>query len=300
MRKKAVPNLRAAAEAALDNTSRPDLTFGELCRAFLAGRLDGSDCQLRKWSEQFGDMNAWAITKEQLDAAGTALIAAGFKESTVNRNMASLGSVYRWAKKRGLPPRGFASPTLALIRYEETPKAVFLTDKELEALLDACLGVKDRRFEALIRLLAETGARRGEVLDRLWGECDLDRREIAVGRTKTGTARILHFSEATATLMRRAWQEPEREPGMLMFASRRRPGQPIEFKRHWRYVTATIGRPDLRLHDLRHHRAKKLIASGVPIAVASQALGHSSLILHRRYGHLDNSHLKQAVETSWG
>jgi hypothetical protein len=42
-----------------------------------------------------------------------------------------------------------------------------------------------------------------------------------------------------------------------------------------------------------------LIESGSTLAVAAQALGHSSLILHRRYGHLENAAIEHAVKASW-
>ena len=64
-------------------------------------------------------------------------------------------------------------------------------------------------------------------------------------------------------------------------------------------LTAAICRNDLRLHDLRHYRAKLLIESGSTVAVAAQALGHSSLILHRRYGHMESKAVQSAVQTSW-
>ena len=85
----------------------------------------------------------------------------------------------------------------------------------------------------------------------------------------------------------------------LLFESRRRPGQPTDYRRQWYELTAAIGRPDLHMHDLRHHRAAELLKAGNTIAVAAQVLGHSSLILQRRYGHLETATLRAATEASW-
>lgn len=174
---------------------------------------------------------------------------------------------------------------------------VELSDNELQKLIDAAMAVRDRRFCVLIRLLAETGARRGEVLERRWRDVDLDAHTIVAERTKTGIPRVLKFSSATADLIRRVWAK--RDADDLLFDSLRAKGAPQSFKRHWLTITKAVGRPDLRMHDLRHQRAKKMISSGTPFALAAQALGHSSLILHRRYGHLENATIHAAVEKLW-
>ena len=85
----------------------------------------------------------------------------------------------------------------------------------------------------------------------------------------------------------------------MLFASTRAPSKPTNYRKSWKQITEAAGVPNLRLHDLRHHRAKQLLAAGVTIGVASQALGHSSLILQRRYGHLESKTTKQALELSW-
>ena len=91
----------------------------------------------------------------------------------------------------------------------------------------------------------------------------------------------------------------DRKPDDLPFGSFRAPGAIVDFKKNWNKLRAAIGRPDLRLHDLRHHRAKLLLQSGATLAVASQVLGNSSLVLYRRYGHLESGAISNAVRKSW-
>jgi integrase len=277
-----------------------DLLFSELCRAYSSTHYDGSDLQLRKWIDLFEGRLAWSVTSEELHRAGVAMIEHGYARATVNRNISQIGSLYKWAARRRIAPVGFRSPTLGMIRYEEGLRRVELSDDEVAKLIDGANAVKDRRFAVLVRLLVDTGARRGEVLERTWGQVDMERCEILAPITKTGTPRVLFFSEETKSFMERVWsrQEMENEEGML-FESKRVAMQPIAFKRHWQWLVASIGRPDLRMHDLRHHRAKQMLDKGAPIAVAAQALGHSSQILARRYGHLETSSMKRVVTQSW-
>ncbi|MEN9419320.1 MAG: Phage integrase, N-terminal SAM-like domain [Pseudomonadota bacterium] len=89
-------DLAAAVAAAAEQPVTP-LTLSELVRGFAVSSLTDYDFRLRKWLDAFGSMSAWVVTPEQLDAAAQALLAAGYKPSTVNRDLSSLGSAYRWA-----------------------------------------------------------------------------------------------------------------------------------------------------------------------------------------------------------
>ncbi len=71
-------------------------------------------------------------------------------------------------------------------------------------------------------------------------------------------------------------------------------------------VTRLFGRPcpnaglrRVRLHDLRHGQASLLLAAGVPLAVVSKRLGHSSISLaNDTYSHLQEGVGREAAERS--
>jgi integrase len=290
-------NLRQAMAQVTEHIAA-EMTLAELVKAYCAVQFDGADLRLRKWVDCFGNESAWAITTRQISLAAEAMMQSGlYKASTINRDTSTLGTVYKWAMRRHLAPTGFVSPTIGLQRYEESIRRVEIKDKEIADLLDGAKAFADRRFGVLVRLLIETGARRGEIMQRRWGDVDLEARAITADTTKTGHPRVLFFSEATAELMRRVW--PRRPEAELLFESRRVAGQVIDYRRQWAELTEAIGRPELHMHDLRHHRAAELLKAGTTVAVAAQVLGHSSLILQRRYGHLETATLRAATEASW-
>ncbi len=289
-------NLRAAM-ARVGEHKAADMTFAELADAYCAVQFDGADLRLRKWTEAFGRSSAWALTTREISLAAEAMLQSGqYKASTINRDTSTIGTLYKWAARRHLAPAGFVSPTLGLQRYEEAIRRVEITDREIRSILKGAHAYADRRFAVYIRLLVETGGRRGEVRERCWRDIDLATRTITVMETKTDKPRQLFFSEETAALIQRVW--PKRDPNALVFTGKV-PGQPIDYRVAWAKLTKAIGRPDLHQHDLRHHRAAELLRSGVTLAVASQVLGHSSLILQRRYGHLESRTLREATENSW-
>jgi integrase len=228
-------NLRAALDAQPHENSSVQMTFEELARAYLSVHFQGANMQLRKWIELFGQISAWEVSSEQIARAGIAMIDNGYSQSTVNRNLSQIGSVYRWAKRRLLTPVGFVSPTLSQHRYEEPIRRVTLSDEEAQRLIDGAAAEKDRRFQVLIRLAIETGARYSEFAERYWADVDLDACTIEVIDTKTGKPRLLFFSQETATLMRRVW--PNRPANKLLFESDRSPGAVKVFTKPWEIVS---------------------------------------------------------------
>lgn len=285
-----------AAVASVADTVAAEISFSELVKAYSAVQFDGADLRLRKWVEAFGHHSAWELTTEMLANAADAMLGHGYKPSSVNRDTSSIGTIYRWAARRRLCPKGFRSPTIGLERFEEGVRVVSITSEEIGALLAGAHAFSDKRFAPYVRLLAETGCRKGELLGRRWCDVDLASGQILVETTKTGVPRVLFFSVETAELMKRVW--PKRDADRLLFEGRI-PGKAISYRRQWAELTTAVGRPDLHQHDLRHYRAAELLKAGNTIAVASQVLGHSSLILQRRYGHLETAHLRSAMQASW-
>ncbi|MFG2045625.1 tyrosine-type recombinase/integrase [Dactylosporangium sp. NPDC048998] len=64
-------------------------------------------------------------------------------------------------------------------------------------------------------------------------------------------------------------------------------------------LTADAGLPRIRVHDLRHLAATLVITSGVPLAVVSKTLRHSTLsVTVNIYGHLTRQAAHDAVEAT--
>jgi len=291
-------NLASATEAVPDREVI-ELTFGELLDAFIAAHPCDSTGRLRKWRDAFGCGAAWSIERDMLARAAEAMLAAGYSPSSVNRDLSAIGSAFKWAAEvRKITPRGFRSPTRDLRRYKESMRVITMSVEQEQQLRDNALAFRDRRFGVLVALLLDSGARPGEVLERTWNEFDIEQQEIVLPEevTKTGRARVLHFSASTARLIERVRPAASMR-GERAFAGRA--GSIKDYDKSWAALVASVGRPELHMYDLRHVAAARLLNSGVSAAVASQVLGNSSLVLHRRYGHLERSALKRAQRQAW-
>lgn len=289
----------ATAVRAVPEQPAAELTLAELVGAYVVATLDvGGEQRLRKWVAAFGHVPAWTLSYEQLEPAARAMIEHGYARATVNRDLSSLGSCYRWAKDRRLTPRGFKSPTLGVKRFDEGIRRIHVTRDQLLALRARAIACKDRRFGAFVGLLIDTGARKSELLERRWYEVNLDKREILAPTTKNGTPRVLFFTPETRELILRSFSESQRHPGAMLFEGRV-PGQCISYRRIWNTTTAEVGLRNFHMHDVRHAAAANLLRAGVTLGVAAQVLGHDPSVLARRYGHLETASLRQAQEASW-
>lgn len=295
----------AAAMNAVETPEVEELTFGELLRGYcaVAGRDPNDAMRLRKWIEAFGTRSAWEITGADLTVAVIGMVQSKqFKPATVNRDLASVGSAYKWAitEKRSAPT-GFVSPTIGVKRADasDSIRRVFIDADKMQKLRDLALINKsntDRRFGLFVHLLADTGARKSELYERTWADMNLERREIILHDSKTGVPRVLHFSPATAKLIARIC--PVRRPELLMFPGRV-PSEPINYRSSWARLTTEVGLEGLHMHDLRHDRARTLLVEGTSVALAASLMGHSPEMLTRRYGHLALTDQKRAVEKTW-
>jgi integrase len=64
----------------------------------------------------------------------------------------------------------------------------------------------------------------------------------------------------------------------------------------WREAIAAIGRPELRVHDLRHTAASVWLGSGADPKVVQRVLGHASAAMTMNlYGHLIDQNLWAAA-----
>ena len=160
---------------------------------------------------------------------------------------------------------------------------------------------EDPEFGLFVRLAAVTGCRRGELCGLQWhdflGTDLLVRRSVVKGEdalhikeTKTNRERRIALDAATiAAVEAQKERELERlaECGVdevaddaFVFA------RDVEGKVPWRPDSGTterfmklrdqVGLPKVRLHDLRHFVATRLLDAGVPVRSVSERLGHAS------------------------
>lgn len=168
-----------------------------------------------------------------------------------------------------------------------------------------------------VLLALSLGMRRGEILGLTWDNIDLTNQKLLISgqlartpngvqvtSTKSATSRrplplvpsIVSALEAHKRLQDQQKQcagKDYQDQGLVCCHSDGKPILPDYFSQAYRRFTDRHGFPDLRFHDLRHTFASLALSKGVPMAVVSSLLGHSSIsITVDIYGHItDNAKL---------
>ena len=67
------------------------------------------------------------------------------------------------------------------------------------------------------------------------------------------------------------------------------------------FMSARVaGLKDLRIHDLRHVFASKMVMNGTSLYITGELLGHRTPNMTKRYSHLVPDTLRKAVNEVWG
>ena len=160
------------------------------------------------------------------------------------------------------------------------------------------------RLGALYELIAMTGLRRGEAIGLRWSDIDLERgllvvrqqivqlgHQTAVARPKTAsgehrrvdlderTVRTLIAHEFAQAAERATWGQAYADSGLVFTRENGSALHPEFVTRHFAVLARAAKLRPIRLHDLRHGQASLMLAAGVPMAVVSKRLGHSSLAI---------------------
>ncbi|HVW32424.1 MAG TPA: site-specific integrase [Acidimicrobiia bacterium] len=282
-------------------------TVGELLEQWMAhieadaapSTMAGYRVYLRNWIlPHLGEKKLDRLGPADLDRF-YALLRKHMKPASVHKVhailRAALGQAVRW-RMITENPASFASPP----RIRRPP--INPPSPEDVAVLLAAADERDPDLGMFVRMAAVTGARRGELCALRWSDLDLERGEVVISRSLThGTNELVEKStkthrsrrialdggtvEALARHRRRAEQraatcETTLAADPYLFA------RDIEGREPWRpdsgatsrfaSLRRRVGLDTVRLHDLRHYVATRLLDGGLPVRAVSERLGHSN------------------------
>uniref|UniRef100_UPI00333FC84E tyrosine-type recombinase/integrase n=1 Tax=Castellaniella defragrans TaxID=75697 RepID=UPI00333FC84E len=196
--------------------------------------------------------------------------AGAWKAATIKQRIALLRAACRliWRDRRLQIPDPASHLTMPEVN---NARQEYITRPEV---LRMCRAISKREARRIILIAFYSGMRRGEI----W------RARVVAGRfvlpdTKNGDPRIVPVVGKVAGYARKL-------PPTISYRSLM-----IWLKKG----AAAIGRPDLRLHDLRHSTASNMVQAGVPLYTVGKVLGHKSQASTARYSHLGTQDLTDAL-----
>ena len=124
---------------------------------------------------------------------------------------------------------------------------------------------------------------------------DLKNDIIAIKGTKTKYDRYIPISKPLKELLSGIEKNQDN-----LYVFNRNGGKLGDFKRSFHTACRDAGLKDLRIHDLRHVFASKMVMNGTSLYITGELLGHRTTQMTKRYSHLVPDTLKKAVDDVWG
>jgi len=219
------------------------------------------------------------VTTDKVDALVHHLTTCGNSAATVNRKLAALSKLMKFALGRGIITR---KPLIERKR-ESAGRLRWYTREEEERIL-AAAGTPE--MHDLLLFLFDTGCRLSEALKLRW--TDVDDVYARLHETKGGGSRAVPITGRGRSMLKSKDRSSE-----LVFGGVDR----FAVHKSWERIrkAAEITGDDAVIHTIRHTCASRLVQAGVGIQVVQQWLGHKSLTMTLRYAHLAPHNILHAV-----
>ena len=258
----------------------------------------GYEVVARSIAAHVGEVPLGSLTPTDVERMTAAMVTAGRTGRTAGMARKVLRLSLRQAIRDGLVARNVAAEARPP-RVERYP-ARTLTAPEARRLIET---TRDDELGPLWAVLISTGLRQGEALGLAWRDVTADtltvrqsltrgwdgrltlgppksdrsRRTIALpNAARDALERQRAAQDAASAAAGTAWQDRD---GLVFTDAVGRPLVGRHVTPALKAALARAGLPDIRCHDLRHTAATLQLAAGVPLAVISRTLGHSTLAI---------------------
>ena len=206
---------------------------------------------------------------------------------SINIETGTIRHFFNFCIKKGYLAK---NPATGIKKLNELSRLKTLSDEGIEKLI---AGATNKLTKDLITFLIYTGCRKGEALNLKWDDVDMQNDVIAIKGTKTKYDRYIPISKPLKELLSGIEKKSE-----YVFTGIN--GKIKEFKDSFKAACRNAGLKDLRIHDLRHVFASKMVMNGTSLYITGELLGHRTTQMTKRYSHLMPDTLKKAVDEVWG
>lgn len=278
------------------NNDRPRHRLPEVVERFFAettikkGTRRTYTSNSRNWIAAFGDLHLDEIDRGVIAAFISQRKKAKVTDTTIRRDIAFLGTVFSMAIGWGWADTNPVTAYSKRFLKESPPRTRFLTRAEFKRLH----AVAHADLKPIITVAVETGMRKEEMLGLTVDSIDLRRREVHLQETKTNSPRRVPLSDKAIATITDLLAKPNRPASRYLFckpdASRM-----LCNKKAFRTACDRAGIVDFRFHDLRHTFASWWVQGGGDLYKLSRVLGHRTLQMTARYGHLRTDDLHEEI-----
>jgi integrase len=284
-------------------THADTLTFDALAKDFITdyevnGRrsVEKAKWIVQKLAEVFRGWKAVNITTPAIRTYIERRQREGFKNATINRDLAALKRMFRLAVDAKLLSHDHL-PRIELLK-EAPPRSGFFEWEAFQLVLRHL----PARIKPIALLAYELGWRLREVLGLQWHQINLDEGwvRLAPGTTKNDEGRVAYLSPDLLTTLRAQHamtRELEHTAALIVPWCFHRNGRRIGgFRKVWDKACRQAGAPGMVFHDLRRTAIRNMVRAGIPERVAMQISGHKTRSIFERYNVTSEADLKDAAK----
>ena len=206
----------------------------------------------------------------------------------INLEIATLRHFFNYCIKSGYAEK---NPAAGIKKLSELSRLKTLSDGDIEKLI---VGATNKLTRDIISFLIYTGCRKGEALNLKWADVDLQNDVIAIKGTKTKYDRYIPISKPLKVLLSGIEKNQD-----SLYVFERNGAKLTDFKRSFQTACRNAVLKDLRIHDLRHVFASKMVMNGTSLYITGELLGHRTTQMTKRYSHLVPETLRKAVNDVW-
>lgn len=283
-------------------TTRQSPTVSDLCHKYIfehskahkkARSIELEEFYIRKYIRPLiGSLKTISVTKADVSKLHISMKAT---PTQANRILQTLSKMFNLAETWGLRPP-YSNPVKGIQRYKEESRERFLTDGEIQTLIQTLDRLEKDKSESiyilnLIRLLMLTGARLSEIRTAKWEWVDFKNGLLNLPDSKTGK-KTIYLSPAALQVLENTPQQKD-NPYIILGHIK---GHALHnAQKPWRRIRQLAGLEGLRIHDLRHTFASLCIAQGFSLQMVAKLLGHADTRMSERYAHLTKTSIQDAA-----
>jgi integrase len=251
--------------------------------------IDGIESMIAAWVDEYGTERLRGFGYLHITAMRDKLLGQGLSAARANRYLSAMRRCWNW----GNPHYVQTAWPQKIMLEERKPEEInehYGTSEATVADVHAVIAATDARSESLgtlVRFLVGTGVRLSQALAVRWTDIDAKAGSVAIrGQKRQPPRRVAMLTPALEALERS--RTIKHVSGRVFWQFKDRKAM------RWEWVCARKTFPEslrkLRLHDCRHLCASFLATQGASHVELAAQLGHSTLVMVKRYAHLAGGH----------
>lgn len=245
---------------------------------------------------KFGHKALSSINRRETQVFHNALLFEGLSPASADHHIKLLRRVLNLAVQWELLDKNPLKGIPLLMVNNEVEN--YLDEDQTQALLEVLKTDANRSVGHILMFLISTGARLNEALTATWKNVSIEGGvwKVDATRSKSKKVRSIPLNDSALWVLEQLASKGRSEylfPSPVK-ADAGKDEPYLTITRAWYRIRKLAG-VDVRIHDLRHGFASRLVCKGRSLYEVQQILGHSDPKVTMRYAHLSSKALQEAA-----